>query len=90
MQYKLFLTLFLSSLALSISAAPISELSEGEPILQRTPEPEPGCKMYTCFWCVLAPIYLHFLLLTLSSETDEAPHPTTVVPGLSTLIRSIP
>ncbi|KAJ6536408.1 hypothetical protein DFH09DRAFT_1369408 [Mycena vulgaris] len=49
MQYKLFLTLFLSSLALSTSAAPIPELSKGEPILQRTPEPEPGCKMYTCF-----------------------------------------
>ncbi|KAJ6517858.1 hypothetical protein DFH09DRAFT_1194649 [Mycena vulgaris] len=59
MQYRVLVGLVLSSLALSISAAPTPELSKGdsiikripvEPVVPRAPEPEPGCKMYTCFW----------------------------------------
>ncbi|KAJ6550768.1 hypothetical protein DFH09DRAFT_1366564 [Mycena vulgaris] len=56
MQYKVLVGLVLSSVALSIFAAPTPELSKGgdiieptpEPVVPRAPEAEPGCRLLLC------------------------------------------
>ncbi|KAJ7177147.1 hypothetical protein C8R46DRAFT_1213710 [Mycena filopes] len=69
MQCRFLLAFFVSCLTLSVAAAPIAiavdltlspeNLARAplpvpeSPEVARAPEPEPGCKMYSCIWYVL-------------------------------------
>ncbi|KAK7000528.1 hypothetical protein R3P38DRAFT_1835616 [Favolaschia claudopus] len=94
MHCKSFFALIVSCMILSVAAAPIPNAEPSRSIAGDVvevprlpePEPEPGCRMYACIWCVFWSIISNKNLATIISALDLPRLSSRAAPLLSTLL----